>query len=299
MPAAVLERADGHHEQRLAAIGNLALGSFDNQRQLLEQLLSPQEPAAIRTAVLVDAAPASIRRKLPSWCCRSGTSWLRPSDRRPRTCCCAASRGHCSWCSISQSESVTLATLDPRTSHGWRTIHPIGAEGRPANERGEQSRRSPAGVQRLSRRDSRRRRCGAGQSRVSKRTARPAMHWTPLATRVGPNLAAMVSRGRESLLFNILVPNGEVDPRFLGIRRVDRRRPSCHRRRLPAKRRRPSPFARPTTKRRRCCASTSTKCTTPASRSCRKALRKSIDQRAMADLLAYLQQAAAAGGSSQ
>jgi putative heme-binding domain-containing protein len=32
---------------------------------------------------------------------------------------------------------------------------------------------------------------------------------------VGPNLAAMVSRGMESVLFNVLVPNGEVDPKFL------------------------------------------------------------------------------------
>jgi putative heme-binding domain-containing protein len=32
---------------------------------------------------------------------------------------------------------------------------------------------------------------------------------------VGPNLLQMAKRGRESLLFNILVPNGEVDPRFL------------------------------------------------------------------------------------
>jgi putative heme-binding domain-containing protein len=32
---------------------------------------------------------------------------------------------------------------------------------------------------------------------------------------VGPNLAAMVSRGAESVLFNVLAPNVEVDPRFL------------------------------------------------------------------------------------
>jgi putative heme-binding domain-containing protein len=32
---------------------------------------------------------------------------------------------------------------------------------------------------------------------------------------VGPNLATMVSRGAESLLFNVLVPNGEVDPRYV------------------------------------------------------------------------------------
>ncbi|HEX2474228.1 MAG TPA: c-type cytochrome, partial [Lacipirellulaceae bacterium] len=31
----------------------------------------------------------------------------------------------------------------------------------------------------------------------------------------GPNLATMVNRGAESLLFNVLVPNGEVDPRYL------------------------------------------------------------------------------------
>jgi putative heme-binding domain-containing protein len=32
---------------------------------------------------------------------------------------------------------------------------------------------------------------------------------------VGPNLSAMVSRGAESVLFNILAPNIEADPRFL------------------------------------------------------------------------------------
>jgi putative heme-binding domain-containing protein len=32
---------------------------------------------------------------------------------------------------------------------------------------------------------------------------------------VGPNLAAMVNRGGESVLFNILAPNVEVDPRFM------------------------------------------------------------------------------------
>ena len=32
---------------------------------------------------------------------------------------------------------------------------------------------------------------------------------------VGPNLAAMVNRGSESVLFNVLAPNAEVDPRFL------------------------------------------------------------------------------------
>jgi putative heme-binding domain-containing protein len=35
------------------------------------------------------------------------------------------------------------------------------------------------------------------------------------ADALGPNLLQMVKRGRESTLFNILVPNGEVDPRFL------------------------------------------------------------------------------------
>jgi putative heme-binding domain-containing protein len=32
---------------------------------------------------------------------------------------------------------------------------------------------------------------------------------------IGPNLASMISRGAESVLFNILAPNGEVDPRYL------------------------------------------------------------------------------------
>jgi putative heme-binding domain-containing protein len=32
---------------------------------------------------------------------------------------------------------------------------------------------------------------------------------------IGPNLAAMANRGAESLLFNVLVPSAEVDPRYL------------------------------------------------------------------------------------
>ena len=32
---------------------------------------------------------------------------------------------------------------------------------------------------------------------------------------VGPNLASMVNRGAESVLFNVLAPNAEVDPRFM------------------------------------------------------------------------------------
>src|SRR5262249_36488844 len=32
---------------------------------------------------------------------------------------------------------------------------------------------------------------------------------------VGPNLASMVSRGTESVLFNVIAPNAEVDPRFM------------------------------------------------------------------------------------
>ena len=32
---------------------------------------------------------------------------------------------------------------------------------------------------------------------------------------VGPNLASMINRGAESVLFNVLAPNAEVDPRFM------------------------------------------------------------------------------------
>ena len=52
----IFRRPDATHEQRLNAIGDLALGSFEAQRPLLERLLSPQEPPAIREAVLVTLA---------------------------------------------------------------------------------------------------------------------------------------------------------------------------------------------------------------------------------------------------
>ena len=48
---------------------------------------------------------------------------------------------------------------------------------------------------------------------------------------VGPNLAAMVNRGAESVLFNVLAPNVEADPRFLEYVVTDERWAGHHRRR--------------------------------------------------------------------
>src|SRR5205823_2444402 len=48
----VLEQRGAPSEERISAIEDLSLDKFDNQRDLLEQLLSPQESAAVRATVL-------------------------------------------------------------------------------------------------------------------------------------------------------------------------------------------------------------------------------------------------------
>ncbi|HJQ81045.1 MAG TPA: PVC-type heme-binding CxxCH protein [Lacipirellulaceae bacterium] len=199
---------------RVMAIETLALDRFENHRELFEELLSPQEPAAIQAAVLKACAefnsPEVAELVLSAW------NAFGPSERSQATELLLRREP---WALelLRQltDQGATLATLDPAhraklenyPSERVRTLArklrgdavsvdrqqvfkdyeaALSAEGRPARGKEIFDKNCSA--------------CHAIDSR---------------GMTVGPNLATMVNRGAESLLFNVLVPNGEVDPRYL------------------------------------------------------------------------------------
>jgi putative membrane-bound dehydrogenase-like protein len=210
----LLERSDAPPDERLAAIENLGLDTFDNQQALLERLLSPQEPAAIHTAVLATCAgydsPAVAELVLSQWEQFAPTTRLAATELLLRRKLWAlALLNH-----LSQN-GVPLTTLDP--NHIARLVNY-------PNKEVNQLARSLRG-QGIS---DDRQQVYKDYHATTTATGDPAQgklvfekncatcHQVGgVGHAVGPSLASMANRGPESLLFNVLVPNGEVDPRFL------------------------------------------------------------------------------------
>ncbi|MEX0611245.1 MAG: HEAT repeat domain-containing protein, partial [Pirellulales bacterium] len=210
----VLEDDEAGLEQRVTAIENLALDRFENQQPLLAELLSPHEPAAIRAAVLATCAeydaPEVAELVLAQW------NQLAPAERSQATELLLRREP---WAhallEYLQGEGVPLATLDPahvarlqnypspKVRRLARTLRGQGvAEDR---QKVFDDYRQVA----LAGGDSSR-----GKSVFEKNCA-TCHQLSGEGQAVGPSLAAMVSRGPESVLFNILAPSGEVDPRYL------------------------------------------------------------------------------------
>jgi putative membrane-bound dehydrogenase-like protein len=201
-------------EQRIAAIDNLALDKFANQKHLLEQLLSPQEPAAIHAAVLTTCAefdaPGVANLVLSQW------GHLAPAERsqaielllRRQPWAIALLR-------FLVDEGVSLATLDP--------AHVARLENYPSSEARRLARslrgQSISHDRQQVFNDFREVALAGGDvvngKQVFQKNCATCHELAGDGQPVGPNLASMVSRGAESVLFNILVPNGEADPRYL------------------------------------------------------------------------------------
>ncbi|HEY3392437.1 MAG TPA: PVC-type heme-binding CxxCH protein [Lacipirellulaceae bacterium] len=199
---------------RVIAIESLALDRFENHREIFERLLSPQEPAAIQAAVLKACAEYNAAEVpelvLSAW------NGFGPRERSQATELLLRREP---WAlellRYLKDKGVTLATLEPAhraklenyPSERVRTLArklrgdavsadrqqvfkeyeaTLSAEGRPARGKEVFDKNCSA--------------CHAIDSH---------------GMTVGPNLATMLNRGAESLLFNVLVPNGEVDPRYL------------------------------------------------------------------------------------
>jgi putative membrane-bound dehydrogenase-like protein len=210
----VLTRSKAGPQRRIEAIANLALGRFEDHESLLDDLLSPQEPAAIHAAVFATCAEydsAGVADLVLSrW------EQLGPVERSQATELLLRRE---MWArallQYLQRVGVSLATLEP--SHAAR-LENYPSSGVRELARALRRQSAPADRQKVFNDYRGAALAGGDPDRgklVFEKNCAACHELSGTGVAVGPNLAAMVSRGTESVLFNILAPSGEVDPRYL------------------------------------------------------------------------------------
>jgi putative membrane-bound dehydrogenase-like protein len=210
----LLEQDSGPTDARIAAIESLAFDTFANERPLLERLLSPHEPAAIHAAVLATCAefdaPGVAELVLAQW------DQFAPAERLQATDVLLRRKA---WAlallKYLKDENVAITTLDPG--------HIARLENYP-DENARQLARSLRGQHIAADRqqvfsDYRDVVLAGGDAEKGKavfeKNCATCHQLGDVGNAIGPSLVSMISRGAESVLFNILAPNGEVDPRYL------------------------------------------------------------------------------------
>jgi putative heme-binding domain-containing protein len=294
---ALLEQDSGPIEAKLLAIENLAFGKFNDQRDLLEALLSPQQPAAVHDAVLNTCAeyeaPAVAKLILDQW------NQFAPAQRLQATeVLLRREKWALAFLRYLKENDVPISTLDP--GHISRLVNYPSAEASKLARtlRGKQiadDRKKVFDEYRdvaLAQGDA------ASGKLVFEKNCASCHQLGDVGQPIGPNLASMISRGLESVLFNILAPSSEVDPRYLEYVLVTADGQVL------------TGAIAGETSTAVTLRSAENKLTTvlrvdiEAMQNSGKSLmpegfEKLIDKSAMADLLTYLQQAAAAEGASQ
>ncbi len=210
----VLSDSNAKAEDRAAAIADLALDKFDAQQQLLAKLLASQEPAAVHAAVLATCgqfdSPKVAELVLSQWAQYAPSERLQATDVLLRRSAWALALAQ-----YLQNQNVPITTLDP--PHIARLVnYPLPAvreivkklQGQNVSADRQQVFNEYREIA-LGKGD-------AGEGRkVFEKNCSVCHEVGGLGVAVGPNLAAMVNRGAESVLYNVLAPNMEVDPRFL------------------------------------------------------------------------------------
>ncbi len=210
----VLEKNDALLEQRVAAIENLALDKFENQQKLLDELLGPQESAAIRAAVLAACAeyqtPEVAELALSRW------EEFSPAERSQATeTLLRREPWALALLRYMEAEDLPLTTLEP--GHVARLEN---YPSKPARELARKLRGQSVSEDRQQVFEEYREVALAGgeplQGKLAfEKNCATCHQLSGLGNAVGPSLASMMSRGAESVLFNILAPSREVEPRFL------------------------------------------------------------------------------------
>jgi putative membrane-bound dehydrogenase-like protein len=203
-------------EDRAAAVDDLSLDNFDNQHELLERLLSPQEADAVRAAALATLgqydSPGVAQLILAHF------GQLSPAERQQATDVLLR-RGP--WAlALAQylaKGKVPLTTLDP--SHISRLqnypspkvrdiVRKLGGQGISKDRQKIFQEYRDGGVL-----------TAVGDPAIGKqvfeKNCSSCHEIGGIGHQVGPSLASMINRGAESVLFNVLAPNAEVDPRFM------------------------------------------------------------------------------------
>ena len=210
----VLNDPQANVDDRVAAIEELALDKFGQQRELLEKLLAAEEPEVIHKAVLATCgqfdSPEVAKLVLAHWSQFSPSEQALATDLLLRRGAWALA-----FVEFLEKNKVKITTLDPAQvskianypSPKVRDIaRKLSGQGVTADRQQVfEDYREIA----LSKGDAEQ-----GKAVFAKNCS--ACHeLAGVGSAVGPNLAAMVSRGMESVLLNVLAPNKEVDPRFL------------------------------------------------------------------------------------
>jgi putative membrane-bound dehydrogenase-like protein len=212
----VLDQKDATSDDRVSAVEDLSLDKFENQRELLEQLLSPQESNAVHAAVLATLGQydsAGVAALI-----LSHYGQLAPAERLQATDVLLR-RGP--WAlALAQylaKSKVPTTTLDP--SHISRLqnypspkvreiVRKLGGQGMSKDRQKVFLEYKDGGVL-----------AGGGDpaqgKKVFEKNCATCHEIGGIGHQVGPNLASMINRGAESVLFNVLAPNAEVDPRFM------------------------------------------------------------------------------------
>lgn len=209
----LLQEAGAPLDERLTAIENLSLDNFENQREMLQKCLSPNEPATIHAAVFNSCAgfdaPEVADMVLAQW------EQLTPDERFQATDLLLRRKA---WASALlqylSSEDIPLSSLDP--SHLAQLVsYPAADVSKMARAFRGQS--ISADRQQVFN-DYHEVLTMPGDPTLGKvvfqKNCASCHELGGIGSAVGPNLTSMVNRGLESVLFNVLAPNGEVDPRY-------------------------------------------------------------------------------------
>jgi putative heme-binding domain-containing protein len=210
----VLADPDAKLEHRVSAIEDLTLDSFQDQQSRLEELLSAQESAAIHEAVMNACAqfnsPKVAELLLARWAQFSPGERSRATEvllRRGPWALALAQHLEKQGVRITALEPAHAAMLENYPSAKVRELaRKLRGQGAPADRQQvfndyREVLQSPGNA--------------SNGKQVFEKNCSTCHEMGGVGTAVGPNLAAMVSRGSESVLFNVLAPNVEVDPRFL------------------------------------------------------------------------------------
>lgn len=211
---AVFDEPDAPLEQRLAAVESLALDSFANAQALLERLLAPQEPASLRAAALATCGefntPEVARLVLAHW------DQLAPAERLQATDLLLRREPWAlAMLQYFREQDVPVATLAPNHVSMLDNYPSEAVRNLARGLRGQ----AVAADRRQVFEDYRSVLAKAGEPSRGKvlfeKNCAVCHEVKPGGNALAPNLASVVNRGTEAVLFNVLVPNGEVDPRYL------------------------------------------------------------------------------------
>jgi putative heme-binding domain-containing protein len=198
----------------LDAIGLLGLGPYERQGALWELLLSPEQPPEIRKAALEACAnfnsPDVADLVLGRWSAFSPAERLQAAELLLRR-----EAWVIRWLERLKQREVEFSALEPSQLARLNSFPSAAVQALVSELRGEpvsQERRQVFSEYRdaaLAGGDA------APGKAVFEQHCSTCHALAAGSDALGPNLLQMARRGRESLLFNILVPNGEVDPRYL------------------------------------------------------------------------------------